>query len=504
MGGNYELRRSAGLLVLALALLLPAGPGRADDSDLFSTAVTPNVMLYVDNSGSMNNVVWHPAFDPTKASSAYGCTYWADDGGEEYYTSNSAQTRCGNSRTIFNDPAINPDQTRWSHRYLNWYFSNATNALGTSGVPIWQEVFATSNGTNGACAVALGAPATYHKYRRTRVTAVQDVIRNVICDVNDQGAVRFGLAQFRLPGSSNDPNGAFVLVPVNDYNKVDVNGIPITPKVANTYALNGVTQSHEMHLKSAITAIGGDSWTPLGEGLFQLYTYFMSRDTTKIPVGKDLVTKFPKYVYKTDNTTSGNGGSYSTSGAPTVPDSPVQYSCQKNFVILLTDGEPTMDDFSKMNTSDNTWQGFPDFKARLIGEYNTDNVQPEGGTVSVPKEDTGNAEKASYYLDDIAKYMHDKDFRPDMTGSQTFDIYTVGFTTGTNTPADYLLRKTASVGGGTAYSSNDPDALADSIVSSVADIVQKSQAFTAATVPATRTAAGGNFYTSLLDRKSVV
>lgn len=495
MGKRNETRRIVrALAVAALAILLPMQAGRAEDSELFSTVVPPNVVLFVDNSGSMNHVVWHPAFDPTKSISYYGCTYKGSDGETLYsssFTPGSVPAGC-TRRLVFIDPAIGSDQTRWEHRYLNWYLSNATNAIGTSGVPIWQEVQNLANGSNGACARGLGAPATYGKYRRARVTAVQDVLRNVICEVNAAGDVRFGLAQFRRAGGSNDPNGAYILVPVNDY-KWDHDGNPATPKVPYSYVLNGVTRTHEEHLKAAIVGLDGETWTPLGEGLFQIYTYFMSRTDANRPFGKDGVTRFPKYVYKTNDTTaSNNGGSYSTSSAPTVPDSPVQYSCQKNFVVVLTDGEPTKDDFDKSNSSENTWQGFPDFAAKLIGDFHADNTQPEGGT-EVP----GAGDERSWYLDDVAKFMHERDFRPDLTGNQTLDIYTVGFTTGVNTDGDYILRKAASAGGGTAYSSNDPDALADSIVASIADIVQKSQAFTAATVPATRTAAGGNFYTSL-------
>lgn len=490
------LRSTRVLLVLltAAAWLVPGRVGiAADDSDLFSTAVPPNVVLLVDNSGSMNNVVWHPAFDPTKPSSFYGCTNWSSATGteESNYSSSTTISRCGNSRTIFVDSAIGSDPTRWNHRYLNWYFSNATNAIGTSGLPIKDEILATNNDTNGACAQGLGAPATFGKYRRARVTAVQDVLRNVICDVNAAGKVRVGLAQFRRSGGDNDPNGGYVVVPVNDY-KWDHDGNPATPEVLYSYTLNGSSKTHERHLKDAILGLDGETWTPLAESLFQIYTYFMSRTAGDIPYGKNGSTRFPKYTYKTDDTSSSNnGGSYSTAGSPTVPDSPVQYSCQKNFVVILTDGEPTKDDFDKSNSSQNTWQGFPDFKAKLIGDYNPDNGLPEAGN-----EEPG-TDELSYYLDDIAKFMKEKDFRPDFAGNQTIDVYTVGFTTGVGTKADQILSKTAQVGGGQAFSSNDPDALANAIVTSIADIIQKSQAFTAATVPATRTAAGGNFYTSL-------
>src|SRR5687768_17099599 len=65
---------------LAAALMLPAAAGRADDTTLFSAAVAPNVLLVIDNSGSMNEVVWHPAYDPAGNPS---CNYWDDD--ETYY-----------------------------------------------------------------------------------------------------------------------------------------------------------------------------------------------------------------------------------------------------------------------------------------------------------------------------------------------------------------------------------------------------------------------------------
>jgi len=484
-----QLQRMAPL-GLVLALLAPGSAGRADDTDLFSTAVPPNVLLFVDNSGSMNNIVWHPAFDPTASSPFQGCSPY-NDNTTYYVTGNTTFSQCGNTRTVFHDPAISPDYTRWTGRYLNWYFSNATNAIGTTGVPIHQEIAATANGTNGSCAQGLGAPTTFGKFRRSRITAVQDVLRNVICDVNAQGEVRFGIAQFRRQSSSNDPNGGYVLVPVNDY-KWDHDNNAGTPKVDYVYTLNGVSRTHEEHLEQAIFALDGESWTPLGEGLFQLYTYFMSRNSSDIPVGVDGSTKFPAYTYDTDDTRSGNlGGNFSSSGPPTVPESPVQYSCQKNFVVILTDGEPTKDDFALVWPS-STRIGFSDFVGKLIGDYNPDNTDPEGGS-----EDPNCCSGQAWYLDDVAKFMHDKDFRPDLSGEQTLDVYTVGFTTGSGTDADAILTKTAQVGGGKAFESNDPDALSDAIVTSIADIIQKSQSFTAATVPATRTAAGGNFYTSL-------
>ena len=54
-------------LAAAIFLLAPQDAGWAtatatDDTALFSTAVPPNVVLILDNSGSMNHAVWQPAF----------------------------------------------------------------------------------------------------------------------------------------------------------------------------------------------------------------------------------------------------------------------------------------------------------------------------------------------------------------------------------------------------------------------------------------------------------
>src|SRR4029453_14427005 len=59
------------VLALAGLLALAAGPARAqDDTALFSSAVAPNVMLFVDNPGSMNEIMWHPNFNQTASTCA--------------------------------------------------------------------------------------------------------------------------------------------------------------------------------------------------------------------------------------------------------------------------------------------------------------------------------------------------------------------------------------------------------------------------------------------------
>ena len=54
----------------------------------------PNVMLIVDNSGSMNNITWHPEFDPTVTPT---CQHY-NDSTTYSFSSTLTLNRCGNTR----------------------------------------------------------------------------------------------------------------------------------------------------------------------------------------------------------------------------------------------------------------------------------------------------------------------------------------------------------------------------------------------------------------------
>lgn len=429
--------RQALALVITIGMLAPqAAVGAGGDADLFTTSVAPNVVLMVDNSGSMNHVVWHPEFDPSTTPS---CRSYNDTA---TYSFNSELTfsRCGNTRTLYPDPGIG-GWTRINGRYLNWIFSDESDDYQS-------DIADNGNGTRSACVIAEGFPAPYSKYRRSRISAAKEIIREVVCSVNEKGSVRFGLANFY---NASDPKGGYMKVPVDD------------PSVAQAAKIGDFIED--------LTA---DSWTPLAETLYNVYRYFQSR--TNPAFGKDGSTEFPPYDIRTTGST--------TTNMSDVPPSPAQYTCQKNFVIIITDGEPTKDDFDDMDLDR--------FTNDLIGDYNSDNLLPEAGDETPSSCPTCN--ETSYYLDDIAKFMQDNDFHRDLDGVQTIDVYTVGFTTAET--ANQLLEKTAAVGNGLFFHSNNAEELAAAIVASVTDIIEKTQSFTSATVPASRTADGDNFYTS--------
>jgi type IV pilus assembly protein PilY1 len=444
---NPPNRRLLLALLVALAglgWLRPAPAAAQSDTALFSTFVQPNVLLMLDTSLSMNEIVWHPDFDPT---ATYSC---ADFDPDTIYivSSDVTITACTRTRTVFEDNKITED-TRWRGSYLNWYFSPEADAA-------YAEIQQGSNGTPSSCT----GGANYAKYKRAKIEAAKRALHEIVCEVNQTINVRFGVMIFREAGSGTwDPNGGYVVEPVEEYSSI----------VA-------------ADLLASFQSIDAETFTMLGESLFQAYTYFMSRNLADLPVGQDGTTKFPLYQYETK--VNSPGGAYTTTK---IPVSPVQLRCQKNFVIIVTDGEPTFDDFQTASPT-NTAAGFSDF-ANLIGDYNNDSeTEFQDDLVCTNC-------RTALYLDDIAYYMRTNDFRPDMAGDQLIDTYTIGFTTGPT--ADTLLTKTAQLGNGIFFKANNPEQMAAAIIDAFADIIEKAQSFTAATVPASRTRDGENIYVSL-------
>jgi type IV pilus assembly protein PilY1 len=449
-------RRSFALLLLAAALLVPGTAGSVkpsppppaadaggDDLFLMTTSVAPNVVLLMDNSKSMNQIEWYPEFDPNAAS--YGCS--AFDNNQVYEIPSGTYNNvvfCGNSRTIW-APA---DPTLWDGRYLNWYFSDEAD-------PYENEIRTAEANVEG-CTQAGGSKFYAEKYRRTRLEASKQVLLDLLC-VAEPKNVRFALAWYRdtEDAASEDPNGGYL--------KED---------------LGRSNPSHAAELEAAMknTDVNSTSVeaTPLSESLFQIYTYWMSRDTADIPKGADGTTRFPVYAYDKFGNLETNPSKYL--------EDPMLYPCEKAFVVIVTDGLPTRDDFDAEVTA-NEAGGFGDF-GNLIGDYNAD------GETEVP----GDADESSWYLDDIAKYMYEHDFRPDLADDQTIDTYTIGLATDATT--DAYLQKTADVGDGLFFHVKDGDELAFALIAALNDIIEKAQSFTAATVPSARTFDGGDFYQS--------
>lgn len=435
---RIQQRWAAGLVV-AISLALGSTPGAAqtvDDLFLLSTSVPPNVVLFIDNSLAMAQIEWHPAYDPMATPT---CANWDNDTTYSTAALGNTETACGRTRTIF--APVNP--TLWDGRYLNWYFSPEADAFITE--------IETATVIPASCNAAGAGNRFNDLYRRTRADAAKQVFLDVLC-VSEPRGLRFGLAEFREADdvASEDPNGGFMSVAIADN-----------------------TPAHAADLEAHVGNTQNEDAAPLAEAFFQIYSYLMSRDPSELPKGVDTTTSFMPWVYDKFGDIPGN---------PTnvLPD-PVQQSCQKNFVVIVTTGLATRDDFDQDPLA--TSLGFDLFPA-LVGDYYDDSE------TEIP----GDGVESSLLLDDVVKFANDKDCRPDFDDDQTIDTYTIGL--GTSPSDDAYLERVADLGNGLFFATQDGPQLAEALVAVLNDIIEKSRSFTAATVPSSRTANGASFYNS--------
>jgi Tfp pilus tip-associated adhesin PilY1 len=264
-----------------------------------------------------------------------------------------------------------------------------------------------------------------------RLAAAKDAVAQLVDATNQDGypaKVKFGLARY-----DSGSNGGYVVVPAALDNKT--------------------TLLSTLNDPNLMPASGG---TPLSETLVDVARYFGGADT------------LGSYSAYNRNLTGGTGG--------TVPPSPIENACEKNFVIVVTDGEPSSD------CNDHHGTAF----TSTIGNYDGLNSPAD-----VPTGECPSGGGKTNWLDDIAKYVHDNDLRGDLIGLQNVYVYTVGFNV--NAP---LLQAAATAGGGSYYVTSNATDLAQSLINAVQEILQRNTSFSSATVPSTRTAFGDGFYTA--------
>ena len=371
-----------------------AGPLALSDTPLIvSTSVEPNVMLLIDNSGSMDNVVWDPNYDPTTTYPSWGFSSTAGNislpgGGSPCSSGWSLASRAGVTKCLLL-PNPRGGNTRFTGNYLNYLFDtfpNNTDLRGASS-PI---------------------PTDY------RMNVARDVATDL---VSNTPGMRFGVARFNFS-----------------------DGGSISANCGSTTAT----------LTTAIANLTASTWTPLAESLYEVTRYFRGMSSHY------------------------NSGSYT---------SPIQYRCQKNFTIVITDGLPTYDSSFPTNDPDDladptrslpNWDGlapttsqadYPNFPQFSDGFNPTANSSAEGHAL---------------FLDDIAKFAWDIDMRKtgnDLAGEsfndtafpqQNMYTYTVGFAA-----ANQMLQDAAHYGNGQYYTATDADNLKAVLEQALKDIQDK-------------------------------
>lgn len=265
----------------------------------------------------------------------------------------------------------------------------------------------------------------------SRMEVARKVVKELIGRNRDK---RFGLFTF-----DPDPPGA------NDQERDEGSRGKLVSDVMDISSPNNDTNYKDLLSKvDGISENGVGSYdirTPLGKTFYEITRYFRGMSRWKAP----------------------GSGPYT---------SPIQYRCQKNFAIVVTDGDPTWDYDFPAPTEDS--QGIVNGVFKLPS---WDGVNDDGNWTSGSKKTGGVGELQ--YMDDYAKFAYDIDLKPDGQEvdhaeksfnalgfeKQNLITYTVGYNN-----SSPMLKRAAEYGHGAYYLANNYQELTDTLSSVLANI----------------------------------
>ncbi|WP_237068693.1 PilC/PilY family type IV pilus protein [Microbulbifer guangxiensis] len=306
-----------------------------------------------------------------------------------------------------------------------------------------------SSGSMGEAGVVSGGSPLIDG--KTRLEIAQQAATDLVYSLED-GSIRVGLAQF--DGSS----GARIIK-----------------------RLTLLDQNEKNNIASKIGGVSAGGVTPLAEAASDIGRYFTSGYDEELPLVLHPENSFGQvessekvsdiFIREPKITDSGSAG-----------DS-VQFYCQKNFFMLLTDGLPNGDD----SIGDS------------LKDYDSDcSIADNGNSDVAPGEGSGKDDRycrsngsGTDYLDDVTTAMFDMDLRPDLKGpdlnnpiKNNVSSYMVGFAEDSLQDNDLLTAAARQAGGDYIYASNS-EALQGAFRSILTDIFSKVGASSAASFNST-------------------
>ena len=357
-------------------------------------------------------------------------------------------------------------KTRYPLNYLKWIFLHATEEqreaishFSEYGVFDITE-FPTPLNPISNCSTD---GTTFERYTFTRI----QVAREVACKVahDSRYIVKLGLYRFD-----------------EDFGGFEIDG------------LNDMSELAAMvdYKKKIYTQLEADAMTPIAEALADVWYYYRpGNNLDRMPVNLDTAT---------------------------TPVHDVEWWCQQNYCIILTDGESTYDQFSgdtrftdsmftkypvkrtdpwtkwengwgdpDNNEADTTYEGIP-------AGYDPDTAVYCPNYSCWIRSRDGIDYEGSDYLDDVAYFMAHSDLFPEYNlngdelygddpetgwpGIQAIYTYTIGFGIDND-----LLRATAINGNGAYYTADDYETVVNAFKSIITSILLRNFAFSAITAP---------------------
>jgi len=418
-----QVRKNIMVGWVAILIVFCLVPVMADDNEIFGTNSAPveaNVLIIFDNSGSM------------KATAVSDC-----------------HQECQEQRCAAWGPCETWDRQCYQRRvHGRW-------------VEVCQDVCVSRSCEQWEC----------KKWEtvcenRSRMAVAQETVKRIIDQYADR--YRFGIMIFH-DNNNDSSNGGYFAEYQGKYPVCEVKDAFVrdeSGRVKTGEAYHQAVAEYKDYLKGFVDTLSPRGLTPLAETLAEAGLYFAEKPswfnagTANYPRSG----RYPDAVVDAYN--------------PDFSHPPMEHRCRKNYIILMTDGEPTEDDSS-----------------RLRGRYINDDFIAGGDLPT---------------LDEVAGYLHDNDINaffdtPDYT--QNVLVYAIGFQGGDTA----LLQDTADRGtgagnnknvddGGLYFNATSPEDLSRAFETIMFSIGERRTFFAAPVVPVSHSSkayAGDSVYLSL-------
>lgn len=453
------IQNRLGPALLGVLLVLGAVPTQADDTEIFIatsdpalTGAQPNILFVYDNSGSMSStVLTQEAWDPALTySGCYSAT-------QLYFSTTATPPPCGTSNRI-NKSANNCKASLGPLASVGVYSDQMKAWRTDATTPYWTDLRGDSSsrrarpmecqddagnhgsadgtwyaadGANGPWSANIANQiawnTTYNLWDgnwlnwstgggmavRTRMEIVRETTNDLLTSLN---RVNVGLMHF------NFEEGGTVRQAITD----------ITTSRAD--------------MQAAVSSLTASTWTPLSETLYEATNYFMGRAVDYGNMGP-VLSVAPARV---GNLIS--GANY---------QSPTNYACQKNYIVLLTDGLPTRD----------------------LGATSKIRALPGWSTTVTTPACSGATGTDGQCMSDLAEYLNKRDLDSGLAGIQNVTTYTIGFGVDLALGDTSFLQETARKGGGRYYPATDAGSLQAALTAITIDILNDATTYSTPTAP---------------------
>ena len=500
-----NLSLSSSSLIALIISFLGIAQTYAKDTDIYLMAPqvarddAPNVMIILDNSGSMNTVIssTRPAYDPainycsssldtltgvsgaaagrpSNCSSISGRIYWSFNSAPP---SNSSSDWFASSKNYCLDSASALASSGFygSTRIARWYGSGNNNQKGWKSLNNQDDSTITyvdcqaDGNTNGqasadnlyprnSTSTAYASSGTAFSWANFTSKSTPTLYRANYMNYWNNSALlvtktRISVAKDTVK-SIIDANKSFRFgLTVFNQDGPSPDGGRVL------FRIDTMDDARRTAMKNVVNSLTANTFTPLAETMWEAYRYYAGLGVT---FGNPSPTQTPHQDSCAQNTASSacnNGGLYDAiaAGNASYNDgtyiSPFKYGCQTAYILYVTDGDPTNDTAADSNVTG------------LIGQSCDTTTATDGSTVTS-------------CIDDLSGWMHTHDVYSGLPGNQLVNTYTIGFGGDISPSGLALLQQTANKGGGKYYNADDADQLSTALQNALTDILQVNTSFT--------------------------